>query len=180
MEVSGAQGQCSKRMETRLSGDHLNQALPFPVISSWKSFLSNKLASRALKKESQLHFKGNLRNVSLLFILTKLKIRNIKGKKTRKMSSTFVRKSSFQILLAFSSSSVSFLENLFLFKQLFFFFHKSQAYPNKAPHTKKMHTNIQAAIAVMPSVLGELVVMVLKILMSTRKRVMSIAIRPKK
>ena len=51
-------------------------------------------------------------------------------------------------------------------------------YPTKAKKTKKMQTSIHAAMAVMPSTLGELVVTMLKMLMSTRKRVMSMAIRP--
>ena len=48
----------------------------------------------------------------------------------------------------------------------------------KAPNTKNMQTSIQAAMAVIPSTLGELVVTMLKMLMSTRNRVISIAIRP--
>ena len=50
--------------------------------------------------------------------------------------------------------------------------------PIKAPKTKKMQTNIQAPMAVIPSTLGELVVTMLKMLISTRKRVMSMAILP--
>ena len=41
-----------------------------------------------------------------------------------------------------------------------------------------MQTNIQAVMAFMPSVLGELEVTVLKILISTRNRVINMAIRP--
>ena len=48
----------------------------------------------------------------------------------------------------------------------------------KAPNTKKMQTSIQAAMAVIPSTLGEFVVTMLKMLMSTRNRVISMAIRP--
>ena len=51
-------------------------------------------------------------------------------------------------------------------------------YVPKAPKTKKMQTNIQAVMAFMPSVLGELEVTVLKILISTRNRVINMAIRP--
>ena len=51
-------------------------------------------------------------------------------------------------------------------------------YVPKAPKTKKMQTNIQAVMAFIPSVLGELEVTVLKILISTRNRVINMAIRP--
>ena len=51
-------------------------------------------------------------------------------------------------------------------------------YVPKAPKTKKMQTNIQAVMAFMPSVLGELEVTVLKILISTRNRVINMAMRP--
>lgn len=163
-------------MVIRLLGDHYSQAPPAPVILNWKNFSSNKSANKA---EANYYFQSKKFNTEKTFkILTRLKIRNMRGKKTRKISSTFVLKSSFHTFLAFNSSSVSFLENRFLLRQLFFFFHNNQAYPKRAPQTKKIHTSIQAAIAVIPSVFGELVVIVLKMFISTRKRVISIAIRP--
>ena len=66
----------------------------------------------------------------------------------------------------------------FFFRTLFFFVHRRKAYPTKAPNTKKIHTNIQAAMAVIPSTFGEFVVMILKMFVRTRKRVMSKAILP--
>ena len=139
-----------------------------------------------------------------------LKTRNRKGNATRKMSSTFDWYSSFFFVLAFPSESLNFLDR-FRFKQLFFFFQSSQAYPSKAPNTKIIQTIIQPAIAVIPSTFGELTMtnykmnqelncssicnwnfmtkenlfstiyfwaLTLKILVSTRKSVISIAIRP--
>ena len=47
------------------------------------------------------------------------------------------------------------------------------------PKTNKMHANIQISIAVNPSAFGEFVVMLLKMLISTRNKVISKAIRPK-
>ena len=47
------------------------------------------------------------------------------------------------------------------------------------PKTNKMHANIQISIAVNPSAFGEFVVMLLKMLISTRNSVISKAIRPK-
>ena len=61
---------------------------------------------------------------------------------------------------------------------LIFIWNKMIAYSKRAPNTKKMQTNIQAAIAVIPSTLGEFDVTMLKMLISTRKRVMSMAILP--
>ena len=71
------------------------------------------------------------------------------------MSSTFDWYSSFFFDLAFPSASLNFLDR-FRFKQLFFFFQSSQAYPSKAPNTKIIQTIIQPAIAVIPSTFGEL------------------------
>ena len=45
---------------------------------------------------------------------------------------------------------------------------------------KNMHASIQAEMAVMPSTLGEALLIELKMLISTRKRVTSKAIRPGK
>ena len=42
-----------------------------------------------------------------------------------------------------------------------------RSYPTKAKKTKNMQTSIQAAIAVIPSTFGELVVTMLKMLIST-------------
>ena len=52
------------------------------------------------------------------------------------------------------------------------------AYPASAAKTKRMQTIIQAEMAVMPSTLGETEVTLLKMLMRTRKSVMSMAMRP--
>ena len=82
------------------------------------------------------------------------------GNTTRKTSSTLLRKSSFLSWRIFLISSHS-LRGFFLLRQLFFFFHSRNAYPTKAPNTKKIQTNIQAAIAVIPSTLGELAVIIL-------------------
>ncbi len=46
------------------------------------------------------------------------------------------------------------------------------------PKTKRMQASIHISMAVRPSALGELVVMLLKMLMRTRKRVMRSAMRP--
>ena len=67
------------------------------------------------------------------------------------------RSRTFRLVRLVDSSSVCFLI-LFLFRHDFFFFHRRKAYPDRAPNTKKMQTSIHAAIAVIPSVLGELVV----------------------
>ena len=45
-------------------------------------------------------------------------------------------------------------------------------HPTKAKKTKKMQTSIQAAIAVIPSTLGEFVVTMLKMLINTWRRSM--------
>ena len=50
--------------------------------------------------------------------------------------------------------------------------------PIKAPNTKRTQTMTKASIAVNPSALGMLVVMVLKMLTRTRNTVMSSVIRP--
>ena len=47
------------------------------------------------------------------------------------------------------------------------------------PNTNRIQANIHISIAVKPSALGELVVILLKILIKTRNTVMSNAIRPK-
>ena len=47
-----------------------------------------------------------------------------------------------------------------------------------SPKTKRMQASIQISMAVSPSALGELVVMLLKMLMSTRNRVIRRAMRP--
>ena len=52
------------------------------------------------------------------------------------------------------------------------------AYSRRARKTKNMQAIIQEAMAVIPSTLGETLVMVLKMLVSTRKRVTRRAIRP--
>ena len=52
------------------------------------------------------------------------------------------------------------------------------AYSRRARKTKNMQAIIQEAMAVIPSTLGETLVMVLKMLVSTRKRVTKRAIRP--
>ena len=52
------------------------------------------------------------------------------------------------------------------------------AYSRSARKTKNMQAIIQEAMAVIPSTLGETLVMVLKMLVSTRKRVTRRAIRP--
>ena len=51
-------------------------------------------------------------------------------------------------------------------------------YAINAPKTKNMHAIIHDAMAVIPSVFGETLVMVLKMLMSTRKSVTRRAMRP--
>ena len=51
-------------------------------------------------------------------------------------------------------------------------------YSIKAPKTNNIQANIQASMAVRPSALGVLVVTVLKMLTSTRKRVTKSAILP--
>ena len=50
--------------------------------------------------------------------------------------------------------------------------------PTRAPNTNKRQDSIQISIAVKPSALGVLVVTVLKMLTSTRKRVIRSAMRP--
>ena len=50
--------------------------------------------------------------------------------------------------------------------------------PTRAPNTNKRQDNIQISIAVKPSALGVLVVTVLKMLTSTRNRVIRSAILP--
>ena len=52
------------------------------------------------------------------------------------------------------------------------------AYSRRARKTKNMQAIIQEAMAVIPSTFGEMFVMVLKMLVSTRNRVTSSAIRP--
>ena len=52
------------------------------------------------------------------------------------------------------------------------------AYSSRARKTKNMQAIIQEAIAVIPSTFGETLVMVLKMLVSTRNRVTKRAIRP--
>ena len=47
------------------------------------------------------------------------------------------------------------------------------------PNTKRMQANIQMSIAVNPSAFGELVLTLLKMLTSTRNRVIKRAMRPK-
>ena len=89
----------------------------------------------------------------------KLKMRNINGKTTKNTSSTLDLYSSFLLSLVLPSSPPNFLCRC-LFKQLFFFFQSNQAYPIKAPKTNKIQTIIQAAIAVIPSTLGEFVVII--------------------
>ena len=54
----------------------------------------------------------------------------------------------------------------------------NNTYSTSAPNTKRMHANIHASMAVSPSALGVLVVTLLKILTSTRKRVTRRAILP--
>ena len=54
-----------------------------------------------------------------------------------------------------------------------FILSKSPAYSMRAPKTKRTQTMTHASMAVSPSALGMLVVMVLKILTSTRNIVMS-------
>jgi hypothetical protein len=49
---------------------------------------------------------------------------------------------------------------------------------HRLPNTNKMQANIQISMAVSPSALGEFVVMLLNMLMSTRNSVMSNAILP--
>ena len=48
-----------------------------------------------------------------------------------------------------------------------------KAYPRRAPNTNNMQTIVQAEIAVNPSTFGDARVMLLKILIKTRKRVTS-------
>ena len=55
---------------------------------------------------------------------------------------------------------------------------RMEAQASNARKTKPMQAIIQDAMAVIPSVFGETLVMELKILVSTRKRVTSSAIRP--
>ena len=50
--------------------------------------------------------------------------------------------------------------------------------PTRAPNTNKRQDSIHISIAVKPSALGVLVVTVLKMLTSTRKRVIRSAMRP--
>lgn len=59
-----------------------------------------------------------------------------------------------------------------------FFLKRIPAYPDKAPKTKRMQVMTQAEMEVRPSTLGELEVMLLKMLISTRKRVTSRVMRP--
>ena len=51
-------------------------------------------------------------------------------------------------------------------------------YSTRAPNTKRIQASIQASMAVRPSALGVLVVTLLKMLTSTRKRVTNRAILP--
>jgi len=51
------------------------------------------------------------------------------------------------------------------------FFKRIIAYPNKAPNTKIIQDMSQADIAVSPSTLGDLSIVVLKILINTKKTV---------
>ncbi len=50
--------------------------------------------------------------------------------------------------------------------------------PTSAPNTNKMHVRTQADMEVSPSTLGELLVMLVKILIRTRNRVTRRVIRP--
>ena len=60
----------------------------------------------------------------------------------------------------------------------FFLRQSKKAYPTRAPKTNNIQTNIHAVMAFIPSALGDWVVTVLKILMSTRNKVINMAIRP--
>ena len=59
-----------------------------------------------------------------------------------------------------------------------FFFKTTIANPTRAPKTKKMQVMIQAKIDEKPSTLGELFVIVLRMLIRTRKRVTRRLSRP--
>ena len=59
-----------------------------------------------------------------------------------------------------------------------FFLMRVTTKAKKAPKTKIMQTIIQAEMEESPSTFGELLVMVLKMLIRTRKRVTRIVIRP--
>ena len=56
--------------------------------------------------------------------------------------------------------------------------YKIVAYSNRDKKTKNMHAIIHDEMAVIPSTLGETLVMVLKMLVSTRNRVTRRAMRP--
>ena len=69
---------------------------------------------------------------------------------------------------------------LFLFPEIFFslILSRMTVYSPRAPNTKMMQAMTQASMAVRPSAFGELVWIVLKILIRTRKIVTSSVIRP--
>ena len=61
---------------------------------------------------------------------------------------------------------------------MIFFLNKIPAYPNRAPNTNSMHERIQADRALKPSTLGEVAEIVLKVLISTKKRIIKSDMRP--
>lgn len=61
---------------------------------------------------------------------------------------------------------------------MLFFLSNMPVNPTKAPNTKSIHVKTQADIEVSPSTLGELLVMLVKMLIKTRNNVTSRVMRP--